>query len=464
MKKKLMGRYFAASLLFALLLPYFFGVDFFAFAQLTPEHERTQLEQELKELEEQIAQFDKDISRTEAEKRTRQNQISAIKSRINQLDFLIRRSNIIIQDLGLQIEDTESSIEATSLKIDQERQNLANVLKTIYIEDQKSLLEILIGERSLSVFFDNLMALETLNQRNRELLEDIKVLKLNLEAQKEKLDQERQGLTVQVKAQTLQRQESEVAKREQERLLRMTEAQYQQYVQQKQITEQRAVEIRARLFQLAGVSDVDAPTFGEALELAKWVESQSGIRPAFLLSIITQESALARNVGQCYLSDKSSGRTYRISNGVQYPRGIHPTRDLPRFLQITSELGKDPLQTPVSCWIDVGRGPNFGWGGAMGPAQFLPYTWMQIRDNVSSLTGKTPANPWSVRDSFLAAGLYLRDLGATSNERLAAGRYFGAPGLLSYDSTVMRRAVCLDTFIGQGTLSAQCERLVFTPE
>jgi membrane-bound lytic murein transglycosylase B len=198
--------------------------------------------------------------------------------------------------------------------------------------------------------------------------------------------------------------------------------------------------------------------------MAQWVQQQTGVRPAFLLSIITQESALARNVGQCYLSDTSSGRTYHISNNRQFSRGIHPSRDLPRFLQITSELGRDPLRTPVSCWIDVGRGPNFGWGGAMGPAQFLPSTWVKIKDRVSSVTGNAPANPWSVRDAFLAAGLYLRDLGAISNERLAAGRYFGASGLLSYDSTVMRRATCLETFIGQGTLSDQCERLVFAPQ
>lgn len=436
---------------------------FLAFAQLTPEQERAQLEQELKELEEQIAQFDRDISRTEAEKRTLQNQISAIRSRINQLDLQIRRSNIIIQDLGLQIQDTEESVETTTLRIEKEREKLSQVLRTIYEEDQKSLLEILISEKSLSVFFDNLMVLETLNQRNHELLDDIKKLKTDLEAQKEKLDGERQSLTTQVKAQTLQRQESESSRREQERLLRMTEAQYQQYVQQKQVTEQKAAEIRARLFQLAGIPDVEAPTFGEALQMAQWVQQQTGVQPAFLLSIITQESKLATNVGQCYLSDTSSGRTHHVSNGRQFARGIHPTRDLPIFLQITSQLGRNPLRTPVSCWFDVGKGPNFGWGGAMGPAQFIPSTWAKISDRVFSITGTIPANPWSVRDSFLAAGLLLRDLGARSNEALAAARYFGASTPFPYSSQVMTRTRCLETFISQGTLSAQCEQLVFAP-
>lgn len=445
-----------ASFISILALPFFF-----AFSQEVC-NSREECEVLLKEYEEQIAQFRQLEGAAEQEIKNRQAQISAIRSRISQLDVQIRRSNIIIQDLGLQIHDTEGSIESTTLNILKERQKLASVLKTIYEEDQKSLLEILIAEKSLSVFFDNLTALETLNERNHELLEDIKVLKIDLETQKEKLDGERQDLTVQVKAQQLQRQESSTVQREQEQLQRMTEAQYQQYVQQRQITEQRASEIRARLFQLAGVPDVEAPTFGQALEMANWVQQQTGVRPAFLLSIITQESALARNVGQCYLSDTSSGMTYNISTGRQFTRGIHRTRDLPRFLQITQDLGRDPLQTPISCQIpSVG-----GYGGAMGPAQFIPSTWMLVRERISAITGTSSANPWSVRDSFLAAGIYLRDLGgigSVDRERRAAGRYFGSPTALSYSHTVTRRAACLETFISQGTLSRECEDLVFAP-
>jgi peptidoglycan hydrolase CwlO-like protein len=407
--------------------------------------------------------LDKDIAATEQEKKTLQNQIRILRNRISQLDLQIRQSTIVIGDLGQQIQNTEQSIRETIAKIEENTQMLSAVLRVIYEEDQRSLIEILLSE-GVSDFFENLVALEALGDKNKEVLEDIKDLKDYLESQKKILGGEKTELEGVVRGQTLQLQESQTARREQERLLGMTEAQYQDYIQQKEITEQRAAEIRARIFQLAGISEVEMPTFGEALEIAQWVEQQTGVRPALLLSIITQESALARNVGQCYLADLKSGTTYHITSNRQFPRGIHPRRDLPPFLQITKEVARDPLQTPLSCWIDVGRGPNYGWGGAMGPAQFIPSTWMSIRDNVSSITGNSAANPWSVRDSFLAAGLYLRNLGAASNELLAAGRYFGAPGLLSYDSTVVRRANCLQIFIDKGTISAECERLVFAPQ
>ncbi|KPJ73496.1 hypothetical protein AMJ48_00860 [Parcubacteria bacterium DG_74_1] len=446
------------TLILAVALP-----SFFVLAEMTPEQERAQLEKELKELEEKIKQYEKDITRTETEIQSLRQQISALKSKINQLDLEIRRSNLIIKDLGLQIQDTEGSIETTSLKIEDLRKKLAGTLRTIYEEDQKSLVEVLLSEETLSGFFDNLMALETLNLKSQELLGNIKDLKFSLEEQKGKLGGEKDSLEETVRSLAYQKQESEAVRKEQEKLMGMTEAQHQQYIEQKEISEQRASEIRARIFQLAGIPEVEMPTFGEALEIAKWAQQQTGVRPALLLSIITQESALARNVGQCYLADLNSGTTYHIANNRQFPRGINPTRDLPAFLQITKELGRDPLRTPVSCWIDVGRGPNYGWGGAMGPAQFIPSTWMLIKDRVSSITGSSSANPWSVRDSFLAAGLYLRDLGAASNELLAAGRYFGAPGLLAYDSTVVQRANCLQIFIDKGTISDQCLRLVFIP-
>jgi len=442
-----------------LLLP-----SFSTFSQMTPEQERAQLEKELKELEEKIKQYQQDITRTEAEMQSLRYQINTLRNKISQLDLEIRRSNLVIQDLGLQIQDTQGSIETTSLKIEDLRLKLVGNLRTVYQEDKKSLVEVLLSENTLSSFFDNLMALEILNYKNQELLEDIRNLKSNLERQKEKLGGEKDTLEKTVRSLSYQKQESETSRKEQERLMGMTETQHQQYIEQKKLTEQRAAEIRAKIFQLAGIPEVEMPTFGEALEMARWVQQQTGVRPALLLSIITQESALARNVGQCYLADLKSGATYHISTKRQFPRGINPTRDLPPFLQITKELGRDPLRTPISCWIDVGRGPNFGWGGAMGPAQFIPSTWMIVKDRVSAITGVSPTNPWSVRDSFLASGLYLRDLGAASNELLAAGRYFGAPGLLAYDSTVVRRANCLQIFIDQGTISAECERLVFAPQ
>jgi membrane-bound lytic murein transglycosylase B len=61
----------------------------------------------------------------------------------------------------------------------------------------------------------------------------------------------------------------------------------------------------------------------------------------------------------------------------------------------------------------------------MGPAQFIPSTWMGYRAKITAITGKT-ANPWDIRDAFLAAAIKLKAGGAgtVKGEWAAAMIYF----------------------------------------
>lgn len=397
------------SLIGVLVLP-----SFFTFAQLTSEEELDQLEKELKELEEEMRQLDMDITRTEAEKQTLQYRINTLRNRISQLDLEIRRSNLIIQDLGLQIEDTGGSIEKTSLKIEDLREKLAGILRNVYEEDQKSLIEILLSEESLSSFFDNLMALEILNQRNQEILQDIKDLKASLESQKEKLVEEKGTLERAVQIQTLQKQESEETRKEQERLWQMTEAQYQQYLKEKQELERRAAEIMSRVTQLT-LPGLEVPRDRKELyALASWAgKSAGGVRPALILGLLEVESALGVNVGQCNCAGQTTCRNPELTY-----KQVMRSNQWAAFETITRELGLNPNTTPVSCYIDGGK---VQWGGAMGPAQFMPSTWLNPKSNykgrVEQITDVKPANPWLARDAFLAAALYLADWNAATQNR-----------------------------------------------
>lgn len=381
--------------------------------------ERTLLEQELKDLEQQIAEYEQDITKTQAEKQTLQNQISILKKTINKLDLQIYQNNLVIKDLGLQVKDTESSINQTSLKIEESRTNLASVLQAIQESDQRSLVEILLFEKEISGFFDDLMKLEALNSKSQDFLKEIKNLKTSLENQKVSLDDEKNELENAVKLTTLQKQESQSAQKQKDSLLQLTEAEYQAQLEKKESAQKRVAEIKARIFELIGVPE--APTFGEALEIAKYVQGVTGVQPALLLAVMTQESNIGKNVGQCFLKNTSTGEGVIAYNGKAVSRVMNPTRDVPYFLQITKELGRDPFNTPVSCPMSV------GWGGAMGPAQFIPDTWGNPKygygPKVKEVTGKA-ADPWNIKDAFLAAGIYLRDLGAAKDEFRAVMKYF----------------------------------------
>ncbi len=400
------------------VLPAFEWLAYNVLAQ-TPQEERQALEEELRMLEDQLLIIENDITKTEKEKKTLQNEIYLLRKKIQSLNVQIQQSNTMIQGLDIQIKDTEGSIEQTSLNMEESKKQLSVILRTIYQEDKRSLFEIFLTEETLSDFFGDLIALQSLNNKSRGLLMNIKELSFSLENQKQSLDEEKMDLERIVEIRMLQRQESSKLKDEQEEYLKLTEEQYQKQLTEKSETEKRANEIRARIFELIGVPK--APTFGEAYEIAKYVTGVTGVRPALVLAVLTQESNIGKNVGQCYLTDTSTGKGVRVTSGKIELKTMNPTRDLPYFLEICQKLGRDPLNTPVSCPMSI------GWGGAMGPAQFIPDTWGNPKygygEKVKAVTGRE-ADPWDIRDAFLASGIYLKDLGAKTDEFKAVMRYF----------------------------------------
>jgi len=178
----------------------------------------------------------------------------------------------------------------------------------------------------------------------------------------------------------------------------------------------RATQIRNALFALR---DIPAIKFGDAVTYAKKASQVTGVRPAFILAVIQQESNLGANVGACKLTDLTTGAGVRIKSGAYVSNLMKPSRDIAPFIQIAQGAGRDPLKQPVSCPLEI------GWGGAMGPAQFIPSTWILFNNRVASALGKTSSDPWDPQDAIMASAMYLGDLGAgAGNEKNAACKYY----------------------------------------
>jgi membrane-bound lytic murein transglycosylase B len=165
--------------------------------------------------------------------------------------------------------------------------------------------------------------------------------------------------------------------------------------------------------------------FEDAYKYAKFASIYTGVRPAFLLAILSRESELGKNVGT------GSWRTDMKPSQQQY------------YLQICRELGIDPDKYPVS------RKQWYGWGGAMGPAQIMPATWLGYKVRVTEITGNNPPSPWNIKDAFVAAALYLANKGAAEKTEDAewkaammylAGTNWQKASLRFYGNQVMDRA------------------------
>ena len=374
-------------------------------------------------LNEKSAKVQKEINQTSSEKKTLQNQVSSLNSKVRDLENQISQSNLSIKVFTNQIGDTEQSIEETIQSISEQEGKIIELLRAAKEEDNKSFFEIFVTSYNLADFFDNMLYLETLSQKNKDVLDDYYSLHEGLRDKKVKLEDQTEQLKNLVIVQGEKKLETAEAKKEREYYLSITEKEYQQKIAEKKDIDSKAAQISARLFELVG-QEGGGIEFGEAAKLARYAESMTGVKAELVLAIIHQESRFGHNVGQCYVTDFNTGNGTSLQ-GAYKARVMSPTRDVPPFLDVVKALGKDPKKTPVSCWIPMysSSGTPYGWGGAMGPAQFIASTWKGVRPDVDALLGRT-ANPWVIKDAFLASAVLLKQNGALSDPYLAACRYY----------------------------------------
>jgi hypothetical protein len=328
--------------------------------------------------------------------------LAIINAKITKTKLSIKAINIAIEDLSQEIGQKGSLINALSLKLARERDSLAQIIRKTNQIDSFSLPEIVLGRDSLSQFFADLDSFQEIRKNLEESFKVLEDSKNKTAEEKDLLEERREEEVALRRAQELEKRRQEVQESEKKTILKISrglEAEYQKLLKSK---EQSAAQIRSELFTLRGSAAIP---FEKAHRYALVASQKTSVRPALILGIIAEESNLGENVGT---------GNWRVD--MKSPRDTLP------FLDITSRLGLDPDKMPVSkkAW--------YGFGGAMGPAQFIPSTWVLFESRIAKATGHNPPNPWDPEDAFMAAALLLMDNGADkgtySAERLAALRYF----------------------------------------
>lgn len=410
----------------------------------TVEEKEARLKAELAQVEREIAEQQKILASKQRESVSIERDIAILSAQISEAKLKIKARNITIERLSKDINIKSITIGNLSQKIEDSKGSLSQLVRKTNEIDNISMVSVVLDDREVSDIFRDLDSFDSVKKSLHTLMVQVAEARDLTEAEKQTLSQKRTEEDNARREIEVQKKKVEQKEAEKQRLLSLSKSEEKNYENVIKDREKKAAAIRSALFALR---DTSAIPFGTALQYANDAYKKTGVRPAFLLAILTQETNLGENVGSCYLTNAVTGEGKRITTGVIMPKTMSPTRDVPPFLDIMKDLGRDPFSTRVSCPWQV------GWGGAMGPSQFIPSTWVTYAPRIRSLVGTTP-DPWNPAHAFIASSLFLKDLGAAKGtyaaEREAALRYYAGgnwnhPRNAFYGNEVMAKATDIQT-------------------
>lgn len=397
------------------------------------QNQRAQLEAQLQAVEAEIAQNQKDLKQVQAQKNTLDNKIRQLNITRAGLNLKIQETSLKIDQSVVQLTQTQFQIDQNQTSVNQLQDHLSTILDQLWRQPPLSLFNLLLTANNFSDFFSGLRNLISVTQDLSKLLQSLNLAQVKLQASRQILADQQEAQKNYFSIIDLQNTQVAQNIQDQASLLTETKGQESNYQKLLKANQAQAAAIRNRIYSLTSVAANQQITFGQAVAIAQATSLETGVAPAFLLAILTQESNLGRNVGTCNRAGDPPSKSWRVV--------MSPTRDQGPFKQITSSLGLNIDTTPISCPMHDKNGNQIGWGGAMGPAQFIPSTWLGWVSRVSAIAGHS-ANPWNIKDAFLAAGLKLAADGGTTagGEWAAAMRYFSGstnPAYSFYGDNVM---------------------------
>lgn len=450
--KKIKIRLFLLGLFFAFISFSPYGISKAQTANNAVSAREEELKKELKEIEEKEIPI---LKSTQADLKSKSasisRDISLLNAKIKEAQLNIKAKNIKISGLSKDISVKAKDIENLEQKIERGKDSIADLLRKSYQINDSSLLTMALSDSDLSQFFIDIDSFDSIKKSLKSLLDDVRQTKDVTEKQKESLSIRKDQETDARVAIESDKRKVEKNEGEKKQLLSLNKEQEKAYKEILKEREGKAAKIRSALFALR---DSAAIPFGKALEYANLASAKTGVRPAFLLAILQQESNLGKNVGSCnrpqdiekwddIMPGPSEYQVY-LQNGKSCKKAktaCSSRDDQTPFIDIMAGLGMNASSVPLSCPI-AAAGP---WGGAMGPAQFIPSTWHLFKERIASIVGKLIPNPWDPKDAIVASSIYLGDLGADSKsysaEKKAACRYYGSGGSSCYyGNQVMARA------------------------
>jgi len=361
-------------------------------------------EQELTELNEKIATLKSKQRTATNQAELAAEQLARVARQLQTAELQLERTLLTLSLNQEESAKTAAQIQLLREQIDVNREQLRSTIRSLYQHDQISLVDLILSSDSLGIVLTEQRAYHELQQRIVELIQQLRASEQLLGEHQVQLLERQEELDNLKSLQARQQGELDNQRQAKQRFLSSKQEQQAEY--EDLVTEALMArrEIEQKIFTLQSVGL--QLSLNDVFSAARYASGLTGVRPALLLAIIKVET----NVGQW------------LGSGT-FPDDMHPaSRDA--FLRLTSKLGLNPYQTPIS------RRPTSyqGWGGAIGPGQFMPDTWERLEPRLASLMSKQP-DPFQLPDSLVAIGLMLADRGAgdPGKEFEAVGRFLAGP-------------------------------------
>jgi len=408
-----------ALAVFGLLILLVGAAPFWGLGKSTSDLER-ELQAQIEQLQREIAGYRSQIQSLYAQSESFKRDIQLFEAQIAKIQLQIKAVQLEIENNNRSISRLDKKIGSLDKKLQEKRQILSAYLRELYRQQKKSLVEFLFSQKDVSSFLASLQALENLQVKMQEDIASIKIIKARLENDKKLVEEERENNLRLKSIQQLQRGSLERKIAQKEYLIAQSRSRASILERRKKTSERAIEEIRNRLYILKGTTG--SMDLSKAYSLASKVARKLDLNPAFIMAVLKRESDWGYNIG-----------------GGNWRQDMKPA-DREAFLKITKELGINPDLMPVS------SKPRYGWGGAMGPAQFLPRTWLEYKERISKITGHNPPSPWNLEDAFAAAAIKLQNAGAGARTYDAewkaamiyfAGRRWNNPAYSFYGDSVM---------------------------
>lgn len=375
---KIPFRFFVFVLIACLLMT---GGGFSVSAAISTADEYAENQDKADDLKDNISSLQKRLNQATQKKQTLEKNLNQIKSSLSTTVAAIGKTKALLKETTDVIKRKELEVQLLEENIQLKKEMLTALMQEIYFSNDKSLAEVMLGGEDFSGALDEASTVGDLSGKVKTILDEVQGLKGQTESERNDLEN---------------------MKKENERLLAEKAAQQRELASdqaetQADLKEQEATiaELQKKMNKLKGeLSSLLGANIStdDVMEAAAIASKATGVRKAFILGELTQESGLGRFTGGCYYKNTR----------------VKPT-DKTAFNQIMDELGYDVNKKKISCAPRWG-----GYGGAMGIAQFMPTTWLGYKSKISSMTGHKPPDPWNVVDGVVGMAIKLANAGATS--------------------------------------------------